>query len=150
MEVRSFTNKLKSIKLVGLDAMIFIYHFDQRKPYYPLTLKFFELLEKRKLKAITSIMSPIEVLSHPPLEKEPKKLEAFREFFAKEVGLEICDVNSEIGESAAALRRKHRLRTPDAIQLSTAMESQAEIFITNDDRFRKITHFPILLLKDFV
>jgi len=148
--IRSFSNKLKSIKLVGLDAMIFIYHFDQRQPYYPLTLRIFELLEQKTFEAITSMMSPIEVLSHPPLEKELEKLKSFHDFFLRERGLKICEVDFEIADSAAYLRRKYRLRTPDAIQLATAMKNEAELFITNDDRFRKVPSFPILLLKDFV
>lgn len=150
MGLKRFVNKLKSVRLVGLDAMVFIYHFDQRKPYYFLTSKIFEFSEKRKLKALTSIMSPIEVLSHPPLEKESEKLRAFREFFAREIGLKICVVDFEIGDLAAALRRQYNLRTPDAIQLATAMVGKAEVFITNDDRFKKIKELPVLLLKDFV
>jgi predicted nucleic acid-binding protein len=40
----------------------------------------------------------------------------------------------------------HRLRTPDAIQLATAVNQGADAFLTNDVAFAKATGVQILLV----
>ena len=47
--------------------------------------------------------------------------------------LTILEVSTSIAEQAAQLRAAHNIRTPDAIQLATAMAVGASYFITNDD-----------------
>jgi predicted nucleic acid-binding protein len=146
----SFTEKLLNYRICGLDTMIFIYLFEGNPKYFPLVERAMKLLEKRKLKGVTSIVSPIEVLSAENLEMKPQKRKAYRDFFNKEKGLRTLELSWEIVDQSAFLRREYRLRVPDAIQLAVAQIYGADLFITNDDSFRKIKDFPILFLKDFV
>jgi predicted nucleic acid-binding protein len=41
-------------------------------------------------------------------------------------------VSAPIAEEAARLRAKHNLRTPDSIQIATAINAGAMSFLTND------------------
>jgi len=59
--------KLKG-KIVGLDTMIFIYHFEENRVYSPLTFSIFESLEKGNFKGITSILTLLEILVKPKKE----------------------------------------------------------------------------------
>ena len=146
----SFQRKLRKFKRIALDEMIFIYQFGKHRKFYPFTYYIFSLLDKKDLYVVTSLISLIETISFPELEARPALIESYKNFFIKTENLEAVSPNFEIADQAALSRRKYDLRIPDAIQLATAMVSKAEVFITNDDRFKKIKEFPILLLKDFV
>lgn len=145
-----FTKRLLEHRVWGFDTMVFVYLFESNPRYFPLAQKAVKLLEERKLKAVTSIISPIELLSSKSLEGEPEKREEYRDFFKKERNLRTVELSWEIVELTAQLRRSYLLRTPDAIQLATAQIFKAQAFLTNDDFFHKIKDFPILFLKDFV
>lgn len=137
-------------KTVGLDAMVFIYHFDQRKPYYPLCFQIFKLLEQGKAQAVTSTISLAESLSHPPLGDQPVKLQDMRSFFLKEPNLRVVEADFGVCDTAAFLRRKYQIRLPDALEIATALQSDAALFLTNDRSLPKIGEIPVLLLEDFV
>jgi predicted nucleic acid-binding protein len=49
---------------------------------------------------------------------------------------------------AAALRARHRLPTPDAIQLATAIHSGATLAITNDEAWKNVGGIDTLLLTE--
>ena len=42
------------------------------------------------------------------------------------------------------------LRTPDAIQLATAQESHAGVFLTNDEDLEKAVRLQVLVLKRLI
>lgn len=54
-----------------------------------------------------------------------------------------------MAERAAELRSAYPLRTPDAVQLAAAMMGGADVFITNDRRFRAISEIEILIFDDW-
>jgi predicted nucleic acid-binding protein len=48
---------------------------------------------------------------------------------------------------AAHLRARYHIRTPDAIQIAAAIEFGARLFLTNDDRVRKVTEIETVVLE---
>ncbi len=55
-----------------------------------------------------------------------------------------------IADTAAELRARFRLRTPDALQLATAIETGCGAFLTNDHASRRVTDIRVLILDDLV
>lgn len=53
-----------------------------------------------------------------------------------------------VAEQAALLRAKYNLRTPDAVQLATAVEVRADYFFTNDDRLKLVREITVVTLSD--
>jgi predicted nucleic acid-binding protein len=51
---------------------------------------------------------------------------------------------------SARLRATHKLKIPDAIQLATGLINGAEVFITNDDSFKKISHIKVIVLHELI
>ncbi|HTY50959.1 MAG TPA: hypothetical protein VMB48_14815 [Steroidobacteraceae bacterium] len=49
--------------------------------------------------------------------------------------------------AAAVLRAKHRLRTPDAIQLATGLRAGATLAVINDAAWRRVAGIDVLLLS---
>jgi predicted nucleic acid-binding protein len=59
-------------------------------------------------------------------------------------------VSAAIAERAAQLRASYHLRTPDAIQIATAIQEGATVFLTNDGRLPALVELEILLLNDLL
>ncbi len=124
---------------IGLDSMIFIYLFEADVRFIKPITGLFEKIEKGKLQAVTSIISVTEVLSATKLKDQPEKITAFTQFFRKLQNFEVVPVEWEIADIAAKLRREFPvLRTPDAIQLATALYAEADEFVTNDIKLAKL------------
>jgi predicted nucleic acid-binding protein len=59
-------------------------------------------------------------------------------------------VDIPIARKAAELRAKENLRTPDVIQIATAIVAGAQAFVTNDARLKNVQDIPILIVSDFL
>lgn len=124
---------------VFLDSMLFIYLFEEDSRYIKKIRRLFENIESGKLSAVTSIITPLEVLSAAKLEKDQDKLLDFGRFFQKTPNLAIIDISWDIMEKAASLRRKNvHLRTPDSLQIATAIIAGVKVFITNDEKLKAL------------
>ncbi len=133
-----FFQGLLNAKHLAFDSMVFIYLLEQNPKYFSLVEIIFRLLEEEKISAVTSIISPLEVLSTPKLKPFPDKASLYTRFFKEETNLSVLDLNWPITEIATRLRQDFNLRTPDAIQLATAKFANASLFLTNDETFQKI------------
>lgn len=79
-----------------------------------------------------SVMSEIELLSH---EKLDTRAEAGIRAFLNSVS--VIGLTPQVKEAAIALRRRHRLRVPDAIIAATAIALGAEL-LSNDARLAAV------------
>lgn len=130
--------------LLGLDTNIFIYYFQQNEEFGLSVRLLFELLAKKKAKAVTSIITLTELLSLPASERD---IEALTSHFLETPNLLIGEVNQTIGIEAARIRRVYKFRVPDAIQLATALFYKVDVFITNDQRLKSFSELNIELLS---
>ncbi|KKQ84424.1 MAG: PilT protein domain protein [Candidatus Woesebacteria bacterium GW2011_GWB1_38_8] len=142
---------MSNVPIVTIDSMVFIYLFEEDPRYIEKIKHFFEQMEKGKLNAITSMITPLEVLSAPRLEKDIEKTLAFTRFFQKTPNLTIYPIDWEIAQKASEIRRQNRyLKTPDSIQIATALIYNSKIFITNDQKLKniKIESLKIILVDE--
>ena len=141
--------KLKG-KVVGLDTMVFIYHFEESQIYSPLTFSIFENLEKGNFKGITSILTLLEILAKPKKENNSLLTERYKLLFETFPNLQVKTLNENIADIASTLRASYNINTPDAIQIATSLEAKADIFITNDATLKKISEIKVLLLNEML
>jgi len=60
-------------------------------------------------------------------------------------------INAQISETAAELRAKYSfIRTPDAIQIATAINTEADFFITNDKKLKGLSEIKSLVLDELL
>ncbi len=89
-----------------------------------------------------SIITEIELLSFPGLSQHDEEL--LKLFFR---GIAMLPLNERVKEKAVALRRKHRIKIPDAIICATAIAHNA-LLLTNDRQLLNIAEVqtvPLLL-----
>ena len=65
-------------------------------------------------------------------------------------GVDVRPVSEQVAETAARLRGDYTVRTPDAIQLATAICGQASIFLTNDRRLPSLPDIEVFLVDDLL
>ena len=137
-------------KIIGLDTMVFIYHFEENQIYSPLTFSIFESLEKGHFNAITSILTLLEILVKPKRENNLILTERYKILLETFPNLQVKTLDENIADVASSLRANYNINTPDAIQMATSLEAQADIFITNDTSLKKVTEIKVLLLSEML
>jgi len=137
-------------KVVGLDTMVFIYHFEENQMYSSLTFSIFESLEKGNFNSITSVLTLLEVLVKPKRENNSLLTERYKLLFENFPNLQVKTLNENIADIASTLRANYNINTPDAIQIATSLEAKADIFITNDATLKKISEIKVLLLSEML
>jgi predicted nucleic acid-binding protein len=137
-------------KTIGLDTMVFIYHFEENRVYSPLTFSIFESLEKGNFNGITSILTLLEILVKPKRENNLILTERYKILFETFPNLQVKTLNENIADIASSLRANYNINTPDAIQIATSLEAKADIFITNDKTLKKIIEIKVMLLSEML
>lgn len=117
---------------VGLDTAPLIYFIEQNPRYVGMMRHFFQQLEAGRFQAVTSTLTLTEVLVLPIRSNNVSLAQQYREILLGQEGLTILSVSPEIAILAAELRASKNLRTPDSIQLATAIQGGANFFLTND------------------
>ena len=135
-------------KIIGLDTMVFIYHFEENQLYSPLTFSIFKNLEKGDFNAITSILTLLEILVKPKKENNLLLTERYKLLLETFPNLQMKTINENIADIASSLRANYNINTPDAIQIATSLEAKADTFITNDESLKKISEIEVLLLSE--
>lgn len=84
----------------------------------------------------------------PLKDGETNIAEQYKTILANAEGIDIFDITSIIAVKAAEIRAKYNSRTPDALQIATAIERQADYFFTNDHRLKNITEIKVITIAD--
>lgn len=145
-----FSQALQQFHTFSLDTMCFIYHFEGNEPYGPLTKLLFSHLEDQQLKNFTSVLTTAEIFANEKIQLNPLILARNKERLATMPGLTIIPVDFPLSERAASLRVQYNLPLVDALHLATAQAVNAEVFVTNDDHFKRVESPKVLILDDFV
>ena len=145
-----FETRLSSYQMVGIDTLVFIYHFEGNPRYVPLTTSLFRRIETGGMNAITSVLTLVELLTGPKKLGQDQLAATYERLLSVFPNLSLLPVDHTIARLAADLRTEYGLRTPDALHIATAMQSGAQAFITNDRSMRKVSHLEIVMLDDYV
>lgn len=63
-------------------------------------------------------------------------------------GLDLVPVTADVAQTGARLRAEYGLRTPDALHLAPAIEAGADVFLTNDERLRRVSDVRVMLVSE--
>jgi len=133
-------------KVVGLDTTPLIYFIEENPAYLKTVHPFFEAMDHGEFSVVTSIVTLLEVLVHPFRHGDTTLAQQYRDILLNVEGLATILLSQDIAEEAARLRAAHNIRTPDAIQMATAIHEGASFFLTNDARLPSLPRLKILVL----
>lgn len=147
----TFRSILRTSKLVGLDSPCFIYQFANHETYGSLTNILFETIARGEIDAITSSITVSEIFVLPERSGNPFLIAEYEKVFQHLPHLKVESVNWPQARLASKLRATYpSLRTPDALQLSTALFAGCSLFLTNDKRLKRVREIPVKTLDEFV
>ena len=139
---------LNSGDIVFLDTAPFIYFFERHPDYFPALESLFAQLYKTDAQAITSIITYIELTTHPARQRKNQLGRKYRDYLSNSENISIFSLNLDIADHVVELRAKYNLKTPDAVQLGTAVACGADCIITNDKDWRRIEEIQVVMVGD--
>ena len=137
-------------QVVGLDTAPLIYFIEQNPTYLEVVRAFFRAMDRGDLRVVTSTLTLTEVLVYPLRLGNTELAEQYQNILFAQENLTTFSVSPEVAELAAQLRASWNLRTPDAIQMATAIRGGATFFFTNDLRLPTIPNLEIIVLDAIV
>ncbi len=137
-------------KLVAFDTAPLIYYLQENPQYMAVADEFFNAIDRGLARGTTSVLTLLEVLVVPLREGRHGLANQYRQLLMSAPGVTLHAIDEVICERAANLRAKYGwLRTPDALQVATAIEHGADVMVTNDDRWRRLTEIQVVVLNQY-
>ncbi len=138
-------------KLVAFDSAPLIYYIEEHPDYLPLADQLFGAIDSGLARGMTSVLTLQEVLVKPLREKQPDLAAKYREVLTNSSNITLHPVDQSICEQAAHLRAKYNwLRTPDALQIASALKHGAQVMVTNDQRWERLTEIQVAILQKLI
>lgn len=135
-------------QVVGLDTAPLIYFIEENQTYLGMVRPFFEAMDRGEFAVVTSTVTLLEVLVHPFRKGDSGLAQQYRDILLDAEGITTLPLSQDIAEEAARLRAAHGIRTPDAIQMATAIRGGASGFLTNDARLPSLPGLAVLVLDE--
>lgn len=131
---------------VLLDTCVWIYHFEQNATFGEAADYVIEQLEAGKFQGVASELTLLELIVKPLQMGRQDAADDYETLLSYFPNLTLEPISREILLEAAALRARYRVRTPDSIQLATAIKTGATLAITNDEGWQQVAGIETLLL----
>lgn len=135
----------------ALDTAVFIYYIEENARFLPLVAPIFDAVAKGQREAVTSSLTLLEVLVVPYRACNLALAERYETRLSRSRGLRLVDIGRDQLRAAAQLRAMHpSIRTPDAIQVATALSAGCHSFVTNDRDLPRVRGLRVLQLREYV
>jgi predicted nucleic acid-binding protein len=134
--------------LYGVDTMLFIYHFENHELLGPKAGPVLHAAESGACHLVTSMLTLLEILVIPKRLGLTSLCQRYRELLDSFPNLSLQPIDREILEIASDLRAAYNVRTPDAIQIATAIRARADLFISHDGRLKRVEAIRVLTLEE--
>ncbi|MBS3772467.1 MAG: PIN domain-containing protein [Bacteroidales bacterium] len=123
-------------KRVFLDTAPLICYIEERKGSIEILDPLFNLNISGYTEFITSTLTLLEVLVLPIRLKRQDLVDQYEMILTQSDSIHIIELNLGISRLAAEIRAEYNYKTPDSIQLATAINSNSDYFLTNDKKLK--------------
>ncbi len=130
---------------IFLDTNIIIYFLEKNEKFFNKVLPYFKKAETGNVQLYTSSLSYMELLI-PVFKTGEINLEATYSFLFKKF-FHVVNVDMETAKIGAKIRAQYGIRTPDALQIACAINSECEQFITSDKELKQIKDIEVVLVS---
>ncbi len=138
----------ESIQRIYIDTPPLIYLVERNPDYLARMLRIADIVETARLQAFTSVVALTEILVQPLRMGNTDRAQQYHDTIVGRHAFTMISITAEIAISAAAIRARYNLRTPDAMHAATAIQSDCDAILTNDRDFRRVQDLNVLILDD--
>jgi predicted nucleic acid-binding protein len=139
---------LNGVSALGFDTAPLIYFVERNPTYLDVMRTIIQRVDAGRLAGYSSVVTLTEVLTQPKRFGNKEIENEYRSLLLRSRNFVLIGINSVIAESAAELRARHQLRTPDALQIAAALEVGCQGFLTNDRLLKRVDELRVLLLDE--
>lgn len=130
---------------IAIDTAVFIYFLEEHPVFLPIVEPLFEAIDAGRVRAVTSTLTLLETLVIPYRAGNLALAAQYEALFVRSRHLSLVDIDRPLLRAAAALRARHAIKTPDALQVAAALSAGCRTLVTND---RKLPTIPGLEVID--
>jgi predicted nucleic acid-binding protein len=135
-----------SSSILFIDTAPFIYYFEDHPVFAPRVDECLSRLAAADGSIVTSYISYIELITQPTRLGRDDLVAKYRRFFTNSDTLTIHPMNFLVAEKVAEIRVRYTMKTPDAIQIATAIVAGADYILTNDNGWKRVEEIPVVTL----
>jgi predicted nucleic acid-binding protein len=140
--------KLRSNEIIFLDTAPFIYFFEDNKVYADRVDALFSAGTESGCRFVTSLITYIEILTLPERQGNHRLAAKYGDYFTNSDSLSIHPLDLIVANETIRIRARYGLKTPDAIQVATALSCGADHVVTNDKQWRIVSNLPVVLMDE--
>lgn len=149
MRLTKLQDALAGVTRLGIDTDATIYFVQAHPTYDALVSEVFSQIGTGQLTGFASTISLTETLVLPIRTGDIVLQQKFRNLLLHSRNFYTTPVTPAIAERAAEIRALYNLKTPDAIQAATALETVCDAFLTNNGKdFRRVKSLNVLVLDE--
>lgn len=135
---------------IGLDSAIFIYFIERNSLYHPIVRPLFQAIADGRLFGVTSGLTLMETLVAPLRVGNAVIAHQYERLLTRGGNLRLVPLDFGLLRAAAHVRATTRLKTPDAIQIASALSAGCPAFLTNDGRIPSLPGLHVFQLEDYI
>jgi len=124
-------------KNIYLDTAPIIYYIDGNKEYDRFVNNLFLLNQDGKVQFLSSTLTLLELLVLPLRRNRADLVAQYETIITNSDHIQLINLDAKISRKAAEIRAMYNYKTPDSIQIATALISNSEIFLTNDKKLKQ-------------
>jgi len=117
---------LVKVQHLYIETAPLIYFVEANPDYVDRMDAVFAAVIKQSIDVTTSVITLTEVLSHPMKQGDTKLVQEYQNILLHSKEVSVAQVTASMAETAADLRSRYNLRTPDALHVATAIKSRCE------------------------
>ena len=125
-------------KRVYFDVNVFIYALEptqDMQAYFATVAKLFEMAVAKQFSAMTSELTLAEALVGAYKNNQPL-VTLYEEMISDRIDLSVHPIDRQVLKAAALFRSNQKTALADAIHVATALNNDADFFITQDKRLQ--------------
>ena len=142
------SDALEGVQRLYTETAPLIYYVEENPTYVAKMNAIIEAIEDRPIEAVSSVITLTEVLTYPLKLGNTRLEREYRDILLHSGGFRLLTITARIAESAAALRARYNLRTPDALHVAAAIDVRCDAFLTNDTGIKRVTEITVLVLDE--
>ncbi len=142
------SDALRGVSFLTFDTAPLIYFVEKHPIYFERMNTILSYVADGTISGVTSGITLTEILTLPLRLNKLKLVNTYEEILLKSKGFQTTPISIKICRTAAELRARHNLKTPDALQIAAALEVQCDAFLTNDSGLKRLTEIRVLVLDE--
>lgn len=141
---------IRDVHTLAIDSAPLIYLIERHPVFGPPMLAIGHRLDAGTIEVVSPTLTLIEVLAHPIRRDHPEIAAAYRHILERHPAVRLIELDVDVALRAAELRARYNLRTPDAVQIASALHAGASAFLTNDSDLSRVTELRVIQLTDLI